>query len=254
MVSRINQIPIISSPEPLQPPDRNCKIISIASVTAIIIAFYFLGYVYSSQESPNPFEFEVDGTTKRNYKDYSVSNAIGNGAKPAINSLIIFMTMLTVLLIYIRKGVYYKPRMILFGILGILLVLIVYINPLIQGLSKKTENDFTTPHFTLAGIAFVLNAIFIGLTCHAFKEKYQPSEYWYKTPIYLLLVLDIFFLIFCLASMEAENEEDKRSRWGAAGELSNSFAAFENLQLISVIVTILLLGFYKNSAPFIKSD
>ena len=84
--------------------------------------------------------------------------------------------------------------MVLFGILGILLVLIVYINPLIQGLSNKTENDFTTPHFSLAGVAFVLNAIFIGLTCHAFKKEYQPFEKWYKSPIYLLVVLDILFL------------------------------------------------------------
>ena len=138
--------------------------------------------------------------------------------------------------------------------LSLLLILIVYINPLIQGLSTKTENDFTTPHFTLAGVAFVLNAIFIGLTCHTFKKEYQPSAKWYKSPIYLIVVLDILFLIFCLASMEAENDENNKGRWGAAGELSNAFAAFENLQLISVIVTILLLGFYKNTVPFVKLD
>lgn len=240
--------------ENLQVPTRNTKLISVASITAIIVAFYFLGYLYSSRENPNPFEFDVDRVTQRNYKDYSVSNAIGNGAKPAINALIIFMTMLTVLLIYIRKGFYYKSRMVLFGILGILLVLIVYINPLIQWLSNKTENDFTTPHFSLAGVAFVLNAIFIGLTCHTFKKEYQPFEKWYKSPIYLLVVLDILFLIFCLSSIAAEDDEDKKGRWGAAGELSNAFAVFENLQLISVIVTILLLGFYKNTVPFVKLD
>lgn len=254
MVSRFDQKTSIIPEENLQVPTRNTKLISVVSITAIIVAFYFLGYLYSSQENPNPFQFDVDGVTQRNYKDYSVSNAIGNGAKPAINALIIFMTMLTVLLIYIRKGFYYKSRMVLFGILGILLVLIVYINPLIQGLSSKTENDFTTPHFTLAGVAFVLNAIFIGLTCHAFKKEYQPFAKWYKSPIYLLAVLDILFLIFCLTSMEAENDENNKGRWGAAGELSNAFAAFENLQLIAVIVTILLLGFYKNILPFIKLD
>ena len=254
MVSRFDQTTSIIPDENLQAPNRNTKITSTVSVTAIIIAFYFLGYLYSSRETPNPFEFDVDGVTERNYKDYSVSNAIGNGAKPGINSLIIFMTMLTVLLIYIRKGVYYKVRMVLFGILGILLVLIVYINPLIQGLSKSTEDNFTTPHFSLAGVAFVLNAIFIGLTCHAFKKEYQPGLKWYKAPIYLLLVLDIFFLIFCLASIAAEDDEDKKGKWGASGELSNAFAAFENLQLISVIVTILLLGFYKNTVPFVKLD
>ena len=249
-----NLNPDFDTPKSLENPEFNSKALALGSVTSIIIAFYFLGYLYSSQETPNPFEFEVDGTTKRNYYDYSVSNAIGNGAKPGIASLIVFMTMLTVLLIYLRKGVYKKTRMVLFGILGILLILIVYINPLIQGLSKTTEDNFTTPHFTLAGVAFVLNAIFIGLTCHAFKKEYHPYVKWYKAPIYLLVLLDIFFLIFCFASMEAENDEEKKGKWGAAGELSNAFAAFENLQLISVIVTILLLGFYKNATSSIKLD
>ena len=247
------QIFMRNSNEPLSPPERNTKIISILSVTAIIIAFYFLGYVYSSRESPNPFEIKVNPPVKkRKYNDYSVSNAIGNGAKPGINALIVFMTMLTVLLIYIRKGTYYKWRMVLFGILGILLILIVYINPLIRGLSKETEKDFTTPHFTLAGIAFVLNAVFIGLTCRAFKDQYDPGTKWYKAPIYLLVLLDVLFLIFCLGSMAVEDEEEDNGRWGVAGELSNAFAAFENLQLISVIVTILLLGFYKNTVSDLK--
>ena len=50
--------------ENLQVPTRNTKLISVVSTTAIIIAFYFLGYLYSSRENPNPFEFDVDGVTK----------------------------------------------------------------------------------------------------------------------------------------------------------------------------------------------
>ena len=88
------------------------------------------------------------------------------------------MTILVTMLIYKRKGKFFIARLILFPILGILLILVVYVNPL--RLELKNRESYTDAHAAIAVAAFLLNSVFIGLTYHCFKITYQPNLEWYK--------------------------------------------------------------------------
>lgn len=235
--------------EKLIPPDKLTNIFSGTGVGCILVAIYFLGYLYTSQNR-NPNAFVENG--EHGYNDYSISNAIGNGQKEAITFFVVLMTILVTMLIYRRKGKYFIARLVLFPILGILLILVIYINPL--RLDLEDRENYTDAHVVIASIAFTLNLIFSGLNYHSFKITYQPNLKWYKSYFYYLIILNLLFLIFCLFSIASEQKENKKGKWNAGGKYSYSFAIFENLQLASIITVILFLGFFKEEKYKIPTD
>jgi len=235
--------------EKLRPSDKLTNIFSGTGVGCILVAIYFLGYLYTSQnKNPNAFVQNAE----KGYNDYSVSNAVGNGQKEAISGLVVLMTILVTMLIYKRRGKFFIARLVLFPILGILLILVVYVNPL--RLELKNRESYTDAHAAIAVLAFLLNSVFIGLTYHCFKITYQPNLEWYKSYFYYLTILNVLFFVFCIFSILMDKKEHKNGKWNAAGHYSYSFAIFENLQVASIITVILFLGFFKEEKYKIPSD
>lgn len=211
------------------------KTLSILSLLLFIISIYFLGYLYSSRKNPNPFK---NNCVNPKFADYSISNAIANGHRNSMTALISIMIVLSSVLLYIRKGDYFILRICILVIIGILFISITYINPYAS--CGKNKNHIGA-HFILAGIAFLLNLFFIGLTCYSLQNK---NISWYKNPIYIVFIINIILLILNFSFILTEIKRKKQLRWGVAGELSYAFAVTENLQLFITMIIIAMIGFY----------
>ena len=187
----------------LRPPIKIGKISATMGVFFIIVSIYFLGYLYTDKnKTPNAFVLnENDG----GYKDYSVSNAVGNGQKEAISVLVFLMLISILISIHAREGRFLIARYILITIVSILLILIVYINPL--RLDINDSEKYNNAHMGLAVVAFLLNAIYIGLTYSVLKLTYDKDTKWYKSFFYYLVGLNVFFFLFCLSCAFAGIEE-----------------------------------------------
>ena len=228
--------------EPLNDPTEKSKNFSSLAVIFIIVSIYFLGYLYTYKaETPNAF---VLNANEEGYEDYSVSNAIGNGQKEAISSLVVLMLFCIILCIKERGGKYLLIRSVIITIIVILLILIIYINPL--RLDVENHEKYSEAHQGLAATAFLLNSVYIWLTYIILKNKYQNDVKWYKSFLYYLAILNFFFFIFCISCALAGEKDSKLGKWRASGNLSYAFAAFENLQIASIITVTLFLGFNKN--------
>ena len=209
------------------------RTLSIISLIIFIVIIYFLSYLYASKQIPNPFETNC---TQPEHKDFTISNAIGNGNKYSIIPLTIIMIVLVSILIYMRKGLYYKLRLCIFIIIGLLFISLTYINP--YYLCNKRQK---TLHFILAAFAFSLNLLFIGISCYALKNE---NTKWYRSPIYIIFLVNFILLILCFSLVLSEQKKEDKLHWNVAGRLGNLFAITENLQLIITMTIIVALGFY----------
>ena len=218
---------------------------SLIIVISAISLFYVAGYAYAALFTD---AFKIRSENNEHYIDFSVSNAIGNGNRTFISILTAIILICAIICIHARAGRLSLVRTVSFAIISGLLVAIVYINPLILSLDDKTRKKYSTPHFVLASIAFSISAFYIALTYFSLyksmkKGKTKKSKLTMAVMI-ILVVVNTLSLIGCFASKMIEKQTTKQLQWGVSGELSKSFAVFENLQILSLITTFVFLGFY----------
>lgn len=204
--------------------------ISVTSALSFLVALYVFGYAVDEHPDEN---------------DISISKAIadGNGIAAGTITAAAIGTFLLIALQYLRKlgnTSFYISAVLLLAILG-LFISIIYVTPYDKdGNVKKDDDETNDAHIGIAATAFTLLFIYNLVIYYLLHKTYKTI-----LPIILAVLNTLVFIgLWVPAFMEAENIGSSFSN-SENEELNTVFGIFENINYCSLIVVILLLGFYK---------
>lgn len=218
---------LITNKEPVL---KRINIVAISSIICFLLALYVFGYA-SDKYKPEP-------------GDFSISKAVanGNGITAATIVFVIIGSALLVYLHYLRglkEGILLRSITI-FIILG-LFIAIIFVTPFKKDGSDDNSPGINNAHAGIAGTAFILVFLYNLYTYYIFYKNYKT-----KLPI-IFAVINFLVLVGLFVPVIMEKEEAHKMFSGQTENktLHSVFAAFENVNYLSLLVVIGLLGFYK---------
>ena len=229
---------------------RMQKYQSLIGVSFILLAIYVFGYLFAD----NNGAFE-----KNRYfddeKNYSVSNAIGNGNK-AVFILFLFLGLFFILMSHTHFKIYGTKSsmsskglmMFILLVIGALVTSIVFINPLRDDIDKEKAKSYTDKHVVLASITFTLVSLYVLLTGTVLYRLQNDGIA--KITIILTVLTNLVGLIGCVIFAI------QKDKWGHKGvtddpndankhKIKNAgrlFEVSENLQILSLLFIVLFAG------------
>lgn len=223
---------------------------SLIGVSFILFAIYIFGYLFAE----NNGAFEEHRYTNSE-KNYSVSNAIGNGNK-VIFALFLFLGLFFILLSHTQFKIYGSKfsmtskglMMFILLVIGMLVTTIAYINPLRDDIDKEKAESYNSKHVVLAAITFSLVSLYVLLTGTVLYRLQNDGIA--KITIILTVLTNLVGLIGCVIfAVQKDN-------WGHKGittdpnntnkhKIENAgrlFEVAENLQVLSLLFIVLFAG------------
>jgi len=205
------------------------KSVAIGSVLSFLLSLYIFGYALDKY--------------KTDQDDFTISRAVADG-NSITAATVVFAIIGAGLLIYLHHLRGLKPRIILrdiaiFIILG-LFISIVFVTPYQKDGTVTADVAVNDAHMALAATAFTL---VFAYNLYTYYILYKT----YKTKLPLILAgfnILIFIALFIPVIIEEESSKVFTSQ-AEDNNLGITFATFENLNYLSLLVIILLLGFYK---------
>lgn len=215
------------------------KYSALTGVFYLLIAVYITGYAIASKNNA----FDKSGFYHD--RNFTVSNAIGNGEKEAVATLSFIGALIIIYSLY-KTNIYPNNNVkyiMMFSILliGSLFVSIIYINPLIQNLSKEKIDDYDKKHPILAGVAFLIVLLYVAANSYFMVSRDKNMN----TKLILggIVLLNIAAFITCIVSTLEKN------RWGYDITNANKvktagilFEISENVQLLCLLTIITYVG------------
>lgn len=223
------------------------KVFALSGVFLLLISVYITGYAVAS--SNKAFRKDI-------VRNYTVSNAIGNGQREATAVLSFTATLCIIISLY-YTDIYKNSNnvryitMFLLLLIGSLFVSIIYINPLIIGLSDKKEEDYDKKHPILAVAAFFL-VLFYTLLTSTLMYKYLNLTYRQKVLLGIIVFINIVGFIICLASAVEVKKWGIETSRGMVDE--KLFEISENIQVIALLMIILYIAFVSKTKDINKNS
>lgn len=210
-------------------PTLKIKVVAISSVLCFLLALYIFGYALDKY--------------KTDPDDFTISRAVADG-NSITAAVIVFAVFGSFLLIYLHHLRGLKPRILLrditiFIILA-LFISIIFVTPYQKDGTVSSDTTVNDEHMGLAAAAFTLVFIYNLYTYYIFYKNYKT-----RLPIILgAFNILIFIALFIPVIIEEESSKVFTSQ-AENNDLGITFATFENLNYLSLLLIILLLGFYK---------
>lgn len=223
---------------------------SFIGVSFVVLAIYIFGYLFAE----NNGAFEENRYTD-NEKNYSVSNAIGNGNK-IIFSIFTAIGVLLILMSHVEFKIYANKfsmaskglMMFLLLAIGALVIAIAYINPLRDDIDKEKADSYNGKHVILAAVAFSLVSLYVLLTGIVLLRLQCDGIS--QLMIMLTVLTNLAGLIGCVVfavqkdkwghkGITTDPNDTNKTKIENAGRL---FEIAENLQVVSLLLIVLLAG------------
>ena len=215
-------------------------------VLFILVSIYIFGYLFASHNGAfDKHRYEdVDDA-----KNYSVSNAIGNGNKELFSIFVSFGLLLILLShgefrIYSTKYSITSKGLMMFLLLaiGALVISIAYINPLRDDISEEKSDSYNSKHVILAAIGFGLVSFYVLLTGVLLLRV--QCDGLSKALIITTMLINITGLSGCVYFAITKDKwgHDKKKNSKKIKRSGILFEVCENLQVISLIFIILYAG------------
>jgi len=208
------------------------KLVSSSSILSFLLALYIFAYALDKRK--------VDA------KDFTISRAIADG-NSEVAGVIVFVIIGAILLLYLqylRKfNKFYYTRFVIIPIITALFISLIYVTPYEKDGSVSKDENVNDAHAGIAIAAFLLVYTYNMLTYYIFYKKYKV-----KLPLFFMafntLILIALFIPVML--MEKEIFSAKAIETDDIKNDQIAFATFENINFLSLLFVVFLLGFYKN--------
>ena len=170
----------------------------------------------------------------------SVSSAIALGQPEMVSISIAIATCLLVYNLYLRKGKFVWLRYFLLTVIGILLILIVWINPFNPIERGSDFNKVDNEHGNLAISAFTINLFYNLFTYVLLYLTYRNTPTLLLTIFLFLAALASYagLIAFQIATFEGLMNKETIKEHDA------EFSILENLQILFFLITGTLIAFY----------
>lgn len=214
-------------------PSSKIKIVSVSSIICFLLSLYVFGYGLD--------KYKVDSS------DFSISKAVfnGNGITPAI---IASGAIGTALLLYLHHLRSFNSNPLIRDVIAIIIfslfISIIYVTPYNKDGTSSDDEKIQDEHIKIAYAAFttlfVYNLYTYYILYKNFKTKLPIILAIFNLLVYLALFVPVIILEADMSSKKITMSENQ------ASDLGITFSTFENVNYLSLLLVISLLGFYKN--------
>ena len=205
------------------------RLVSLASIISFLLALYIFGYATDKH-----------GIDK---DDFTISRAIaeGNGISAGIIVFVVLGTGLLLFLQHLREfpKLYYARIAILVTVMALFISLI-FVTPYQKDGTVSSDSAINDAHIGIAASAFILLLVFNLITYYILYKNYREIM-----PIILAVFNILVFIALFIPVIVDEKTQGIFSGQTEENDLGITFATFENINYLSLMVIILLLGFYK---------
>ena len=210
-------------------PVSKIRVVAISSVLCFLLALYIFGYALDKY--------------KTDPDDFTISRAVANG-NSITAAVIVFAVIGAFLLIYLHHLRGLPSRILLRDIIILtilaLFISIIFVTPYQKDGTISDNKTIKDAHIGIAAAAFTLVFVYNLYTYYIFYKNYKT-----KLPIILAAFnILVFIALFIPVIIEEESHKVFTSQ-SENNALGITFATFENVNYLSLLVVILLLGFYK---------
>lgn len=208
------------------------KLVSSSSIFSFLLALYVFAYALDKRKVED--------------KDFTISRAIadGNSEVAGVIVFVIIGALLLLYLQYLRKfNKFYYTRFAIIPIITALFISLIYVTPYEKDGTVSSDENVNDAHAGIAIAAFLLVYTYNMLTYYIFYKTYKV-----KLPLFFMafntLILIALFIPVML--MEKEIFSAKAIESDDINNDQIAFATFENVNFLSLLFVVFLLGFYKN--------
>jgi hypothetical protein len=205
------------------------KLVAISSVLSFLLALYIFGYALDKY--------------KTDPDDFTISRAVADG-NSITAATIVFAILGSGLLIYLHHLRGFKRRLLLRDIIILailaLFISIIFVTPYQKDGTLSDNKAIKDAHIGLAAAAFTLVFAYNLFTYYIFYKIYNTRLPLILAGFNILIFIGLFVpVIIADEAHKVVTSQDENDALGI------TFATFENLNYLSLLVIILLLGFYK---------